>query len=201
MSQTNAPKNHPDTGKSKLGACLNACGNAVKNHKNLTTLFAVLLLGLVLALTVGRKPLAEKLSLGAAPVASGITAAGARIAPVPAGGNGAVYLTLSNATQEPDYLLGASSPVVELADLHQTRQEGEVMVMSPVSRLEIPAQGQLRLEPAGYHLMLNQLKRPLVLGETIEVTLLLEKAGNLTLTLPVTLDSVAGEDPTAGHEH
>ena len=200
MSESNTNKTQAES--SKLKTCLTACGNSVKKHKSLTALTLSVLLGLGLALTIGRKPLGEKLGFyGTVAPASSVLVEQARIAPAPAGANGAVYLTLSNPSQEPDYLLGASSPVVELADLHQTRLEGEVMVMSPVSRLEIPAQGQLRLEPAGYHLMLNQLKRPLVVGDTFEVTLLLEKAGNLTVNVPVSLDSVPGAEPTAGHDH
>jgi periplasmic copper chaperone A len=57
--------------------------------------------------------------------------------------------------------------------------------MQPVARVEIPAGGSLRLEPGGYHLMLVGLRKDLSAGDTIELSLRFEKAGEVTVTAQV----------------
>jgi copper(I)-binding protein len=53
------------------------------------------------------------------------------------------------------------------------------------SGLPIPAGGSVVLEPSSYHLMLIGLKKPLTPGETFPLTLTFQKAGNISVTVPV----------------
>ena len=46
---------------------------------------------------------------------------------------------------------------------------------SPVEEILIPAGGSAKLAPCGYHLMLLDLSAPLVAGEAIELTKLVER--------------------------
>jgi copper(I)-binding protein len=55
--------------------------------------------------------------------------------------------------------------------------------------------GTLEMKPGGYHIMLMGLKAPLKTGEEIEITLTFEKAGALTLKVPV------GEVAQGAHDH
>ena len=59
------------------------------------------------------------------------------------------------------------------------------MTMRPIESLEIPAGSTINLEPGGYHIMLLDLVKPLEVGSEIELTLTFEKAGELTITVPV----------------
>lgn len=45
--------------------------------------------------------------------------------------------------------------------------------------LELPAGEEVSLEPGGYHVMLLELQAPIVNGDTIPVTLMFEKAGEV----------------------
>ncbi len=45
--------------------------------------------------------------------------------------------------------------------------------------LELPAGEEVSLEPGGYHVMLLELKQPIAEGDTIEVTLMFENAGEV----------------------
>lgn len=54
-----------------------------------------------------------------------------------------------------------------------------------VGGIGILANGSIAMARGGYHVMLMGLKNPLVEGKTFELTLTFEKAGTLTLTVPV----------------
>ncbi len=90
---------------------------------------------------------------------------------------------------EPMQLVGASSPVAGVAEVHQMKMEGDVMRMRPVAKLNLPAGQSVELTPSGFHLMLQDLKRPLLKGTTVPMTLVLRDAKGmehkLELTLPV----------------
>ena len=61
--------------------------------------------------------------------------------------------------------------------------------MSPVDRIEIPAGGQTKLEPGGFHIMLMNLAAPLENGSTIKVTLTFETAAPQTVDVDVRDDA------------
>jgi copper(I)-binding protein len=71
-------------------------------------------------------------------------------------------------------LVGASSPVAGVVEIHQTKMEGGVMRMRPVEAIELPAGKAVELKPGGYHVMLMQVPRPLKEGETVPMTLVVE---------------------------
>ena len=105
----------------------------------------------------------------------------------PAGAQtGAVYMTLDNKTQAADRLTGASSDVADKVQIHEMAVENGVMQMRQLAGgLPIPAGGSVVLKPGSYHVMLIGLKKPLTAGETFPLTLTFEKAGNISVTVPV----------------
>ena len=60
-----------------------------------------------------------------------------------------------------------------------------MMSMQEVAAIEVPAGGEVALEPGGYHVMLLDLAAPLADGETVELTLEFEQAGTVTATAEV----------------
>jgi len=61
-----------------------------------------------------------------------------------------------------------------------------VMRMRPIEGgLEIPSGGAVELKPSGMHLMLIGLKRPLVAGENVTVTLIFADGTRLETPLEV----------------
>jgi copper(I)-binding protein len=92
--------------------------------------------------------------------------------PAAVGMNGVGYMAIKNTGKTPVVLTGASTPVAAKVSLHQTSMAGGVMRMAPVSGgLTIPPGGAVTLATAGYHMMLEGLTKPLVLGERAPVTL------------------------------
>ena len=62
---------------------------------------------------------------------------------------------------------------------------GGMMQMVPVDEIPVPAGETVALEPGGYHIMLLDLAAPLEVGDTIEVTLTFETAGEMVLEAEV----------------
>jgi len=99
---------------------------------------------------------------------------------------GAVYMTLDNKSATADRLTGASSDVADKLQIHEMKVENGVMKMREVAGgLPIPPSGSVVLKPDSYHVMLIGLKKPLTAGEKFSLTLTFEKAGNISVTVPV----------------
>jgi len=101
----------------------------------------------------------------------------------PAGGG---YLTIVNKGAEADRLVSVSSPVAGKAEVHEMKMTDNVMTMRPVQgALEIPAGGTVELKQGGLHLMFMQVTTPFAEDATVPVTLEFQKAGKVTIDLPV----------------
>jgi copper(I)-binding protein len=86
-------------------------------------------------------------------------------------------------------LVGVKTPAAGMADIHRTTHEGGVMRMRHVAAVELPAGKPVALEPGGYHVMLMHVTRPLMEGETVPLTLIVEQRGgkreSVTVQVPV----------------
>lgn len=98
---------------------------------------------------------------------------------------GAAFLTVENPSQHADRLLSAQSAIAEVTELHAHIHEGDVMRMVKVETIDVPAHGKLTLEPGGYHIMLIDLKKPLVAGEQLPLSLQFERAGQIDITVDI----------------
>jgi copper(I)-binding protein len=116
-----------------------------------------------------------------------------------AGGTGAGFMTIRNSGSAPDRLVAARSPAARVVELHTHIREGEVMRMRPVPAIELPAGAEVRLAPGAMHLMLIGLGAALERGGRVPVTLVFERAGEVTVELQV--ESAGARGPTQGHGH
>jgi periplasmic copper chaperone A len=74
-------------------------------------------------------------------------------------------------------LVSVSSPVAGVVEVHEMKTEGDVMKMRAVEGgLDLPAGKAVELKPGGYHVMLMDLKLPLVKDTTIPLTLVFKDA-------------------------
>ncbi len=98
--------------------------------------------------------------------------------------NSAAFMTIRNSGPA-DRLIAATGDVAGRVELHIHLMEGNVMKMRQVEAVEIPQGGTASLEPGGYHVMLIGLKAPLAEGGSFPLTLTFEKAGTITIEVPV----------------
>ena len=88
-------------------------------------------------------------------------------------------------------LVGVASPAAAVAEVHEMKLQGDVMTMRAVSGgLEIAAGKTVELAPGGYHLMLMDLKAPLLKDGSVPLTLVFKDAkgveSRMELKVPVT---------------
>jgi copper(I)-binding protein len=97
------------------------------------------------------------------------------------------FMTILNTGTEADRLVAAKTDVAMTVEIHEVVEgDGGVMQMQPLADgLEIPAGETVVLEPGSYHLMLIGIKQDFTLGFSYELTLTFEKAGDVTITVPV----------------
>ncbi len=109
--------------------------------------------------------------------------------------NGAVYLKLVNTGEVADRLVSAETDVASVVELHETKMEGDVMKMSPVSGgIELPAGETVSLEPGGLHIMLIDLTEDLAPGDKIKLTL------NFEISDPISIEAEVREGVTMAHQ-
>lgn len=99
--------------------------------------------------------------------------------------NSAVFMQLQNNDTQDHTLISASSEVAAAVELHNHVNEGGVMKMRQVDKIDLPAGKIVALKSGGLHIMLIGLKKPLKLGEAIELSLSFEDNSSLKLLVPV----------------
>jgi copper(I)-binding protein len=101
-------------------------------------------------------------------------------------------------------LIEVRSSVAGVAEIHQMAMENNVMKMQAVTGVDLPAGKPVAFASGGYHIMLMQLKRQLKEGETVPLTLVVQKKDKQLETVevnvavrPLTYNPAEG----AAHQH
>ncbi|MFX0540665.1 copper chaperone PCu(A)C [Roseovarius sp. S4756] len=120
----------------------------------------------------------------------------------PTSKTGAAFMQIVNHGAQ-DRLIGASSPAADIVQLHTHIESGDgVMKMVHVEEgFELPADGMISMQRGGKHVMMMGLTAPLAQGATVPVTLTFEKAGEMTVDVPVDLERMPGDSMEQGMSH
>jgi copper(I)-binding protein len=94
----------------------------------------------------------------------------------------AAYVVVHNGGGS-DTLLSASTPAADSVVLQQwqTSDSDPAGHLVTVDSLDVPGFGDLRMQPGSDQLLLTGLRAPLVIGETIPITLTFERSGERTV--------------------
>jgi periplasmic copper chaperone A len=118
---------------------------------------------------------------------------------VPGQGGTGAFMTL--VSRDGGKLIGAASPVAGVVELHEMAMENNVMKMRAIPSLDLPAGREVQLKPGGYHVMLLDLKRPLKVGEKVQVELRLETRDGKRVTQPVEVEVRSTAPGQDSHKH
>lgn len=102
--------------------------------------------------------------------------------------SGAAFMLIHN-DGEADRLVSARSDAAARVELHTHLEDNGVMRMVHVEEgFDLPADGMIALERGGKHVMLMGLTAPMLQGESVTLTLVFEKAGEIVVDVPVDLE-------------
>jgi periplasmic copper chaperone A len=96
-------------------------------------------------------------------------------------GEASAFLLLENGSDTARSLVGATTDVTDSVMMHHD-VGGQ---MQPVAEIPVPAGGRVLLAPGHDHLMLEGLRHPLAVGDTVTLNLLFSPGGPVSVRAPV----------------
>lgn len=115
----------------------------------------------------------------------GLVVTQAVVAEPPSQDEAAAYLTIRNNTPQEDTLVAVASDLAVRGEVHETMGEGEMRHMMMTPRLVVPARTETKLAPNGYHIMLQQLRKKFVAGDSVTLYLSFARVGAVEVRAPV----------------
>lgn len=99
--------------------------------------------------------------------------------------NAAFYMTLTGGSSD-DVLTSAASDRCTMTEIHETSMTDGTMSMAPVpSGIAVPANGIVKLEPGGYHVMCMGVTEPLSTGDSVDVELTFSSGDTKTVSAEI----------------
>ena len=116
----------------------------------------------------------------------------------PSAKSGAAFMTIVNASATDDRLIAASSPAAARVEIHTHIEDtnGVMRMVEVKDGIPVPAGGKAMLMRGGDHVMFMGLTGPFLDGETVDVTLTFEQAGEVSVEIPVDLTRKPGGHAT-----
>jgi len=116
--------------------------------------------------------------------------------------NTAAYVTITNKGNTDDRLISVACECATTTTLHTMKMNGATMEMAEAKDGFVIRSGDtLVFKPGGNHIMLENLTHRPVEGETVNVTLVFEKAGPVTLPMLVSNTPLAKAGTSGGMDH
>lgn len=102
---------------------------------------------------------------------------------------GGAFMRVANTGAEDDRLVSATSDIAAKTEFHTNvaGADGVMKMLKVEEGFVIPAGGEHALVRGGDHVMFMGLTRPLNDGDVVSVTFTFEKAGDVTVEIPVDL--------------
>ena len=97
----------------------------------------------------------------------------------------AAYMVIENHGKADIALKLATSPVVDVIELHKMELIDGFMKMRKVESINIPSGGEVELKPGGYHLMVIGLKHPLKEGDSVSISFEFSNGRQQSIEIPV----------------
>jgi copper(I)-binding protein len=106
------------------------------------------------------------------------------------------YMKIRNTGTEPDRLVGGSTPVAGRFEIHEMTMDKGIMRMRPLpAGIEIKPGETVELKPSTTHIMMMDVKQPIVRGKPFTGSLVFEKAGAVDVDFAV--EAVGGTPAAA----
>jgi periplasmic copper chaperone A len=112
---------------------------------------------------------------------------------------GAAYMTVTNTGAKPERLSCLSSDAAAKCQIHQMSMDNGVMKMREIKGgVEVKPGETVTFKPGGYHVMLVDLKAPLVRGKMVAATLQVDTGATAQVEFPIAAIGAPAPGATAG---
>ena len=99
--------------------------------------------------------------------------------------NSAVFVDITNPSNQEKHIVAASTPAAGKVELHEVVKEDGMMKMRQISQINLPAKSTTHLKPGGLHIMLFDLTKPLREGESIAVSVYFDDGQQQIFVAPI----------------
>ena len=119
---------------------------------------------------------------------AGITISEAWVRPTVAGQK-ATGAFMKLTAKESAKLVGVSSPVAGVAEIHEMKMEKEIMKMAAIPSLNLPSGKTVELKPGGFHVMLMDLKSPIANNSKVPLMLHFQDAKGVKSQMDIQVEA------------
>lgn len=112
---------------------------------------------------------------------------------------GAAYMTLTS--KQDTVLVRAESDVTKSVEIHSMHMQDGVMKMRMLDAIKLSANKPYKLAPGGFHLMLFDLKKPLVAGQYVNIELTFKTGTTESKQKLKVLVKASDSDESHHHNH
>ena len=120
--------------------------------------------------------------------AAGITVSEAWVRPTVAGQK-ATGAFMKLTAKDSAKLVGVSSPVADVAEIHEMKMEKDIMKMAAIPSLNLPSGKTVELKPGGFHVMLMDLKSPIANNSKIPLVLHFQDAKGVKSQMDIQVEA------------
>lgn len=141
-------------------------------------------------------------ALAAADASESVMVMDAYVRAVPPGQkNSAAYMKLHNGSGDHHAVVGAKTDAAKMAELHTHLEEGGMMKMRKIEKIDIHPNSETVLQPGGLHIMLMGLKDGLKDGDHAMITLIYEDGSKKMVHAPVRKMDMKMDMQQSGQKH
>lgn len=101
------------------------------------------------------------------------------------GATSGAYMEITNNDTVPIMLVSVTTGDAGAAEVHETMQHDGMAHMTPRTELRIPAGNVVTMAPGGLHVMLIDVRRALVIGDSVRLRLRFNDSTIVAVTAPV----------------
>ncbi|WP_228568908.1 copper chaperone PCu(A)C [Campylobacter sputorum] len=95
--------------------------------------------------------------------------------------NSGAFMLIKNNTDKDIALVSVTNSLSDVTELHTHIEENGMKKMIQVPKIDIKANSTTELKPGGLHVMFIGIKKPMVVGENVKMTLTFDNGQTVTL--------------------
>ena len=115
------------------------------------------------------------------------------------GPNTSLFMKIINTSDKPDHLIDVKGNENPFVQFHQNTEVDGKLQLTLVNSFQIPPKGNLQLNPGQDHVMLQNIRGPLKVGDSVKVRLEFASGQKIDLFVPVKKSATSSVQPDSNN--